>query len=382
MAGSVSFVLGTMWPWAQPTSSNPSFQPSPAAYPHQHVHHVTPSAPLHQVSPQGVTPPSAYVGYQSTAAHFAASPTPGGTGTAELSHSHPGIGYGIPGMVSTLSIPSPWNQEGLSHATNVISPHSTDPHSIPPAAVPTYSPHTHEELPAPSLSHLGGTTVSPSSYVGAPPPTAPTPDTPSPTLQQSGAPPPVIQDALVSPTPTYHPPQPHQVHTVTPQQQQPTSQQQPHTGTPAQPHSLTPAQPHTYGSTSPNLVGSAVPPQAQHIHSSSPFSVDYLLHGNPPPNVVESLGTSSNQGTLSDGPQGFVRSQSGYIPSGGHSEMRQDITTGGWSLQCTCMYCMLWLVQLGVVGSGMPVLCIRKGEIPLTGSRTHLRVPVAVFPTQ
>lgn len=337
---------GTMWPWTQPTSSNPSFHP-PAAFPHQHVHHVTPPAPLHQVSPPGANPPTAYVGYQPTGAHFAASASPGGTGTSELSHSHPGIGYGIPGMVSSLSMPSPWSQEALSHVTSVISPHSTDPHSISPAAVPTYhSPHAHEELQAPSLSHLGGTNVSPTSYVGAPPPNAPAPDTPSPTLQQSaGGVPPVVQDhsgvPLVSPNPAYPPPpQPHQVHTVTPQQLEqpvpPQQQQQAHTGTPPQPHSLTSPQHHTYGGgASPSPGGSAVPPQAQHIHSSSPFSVDYLLRGNPPPNVVESLGASANQGGLPDGghdPQGFVRSQSGYIASSGHDDMRQDITTGGWSL--------------------------------------------------
>jgi hypothetical protein len=350
-----------MWPWGQPTSSNPSFQP-PAAFPHQHVHHVTPTAPLHQVSPQGTNPPpTAYVGYQPAAAHFAIAASPGGTGTgtSELSHSHPGIGYGIPGMVSSLSMPNPWNQEGLSHVTNVISPHSTDPHSISPVAVPTYhSPHAPEELQAPSLSYLGGTNVSPTSYVGAPPPpNAPTPDTPSPTLQQSaGVVPPVVQDPsgvqLVSPnSATYHPPpppQPHQVHAVTPQQlEQPVpqqQQQQAHTGTPSQPHTLTtPPHHHTFGagggggggaSSSPG--GSAVPPQPQHIHSSSPFSVDYLLRGNPPPtNAVESLGASVSQGGLSDGghdPQGFVRSQSGYIAGGGHGEMRQDITTGGWGL--------------------------------------------------
>ena len=349
-----------MWPWAQPSTSNPSFQP-PATFPHQHVHHVTPSAPLHQVSPQGANPPAAYVGYQppTAAAHFAAaaSASPGGTGTSELSHSHPGIGYGIPGMVSSLSMPNPWNQDGLSHATYVISPHSTDPHSISPAAVtvPTYhSPHTPEELQAPSLSHLGGTNVSPTSYVGsAPPPNAPAPGTPSPTIQQSGGvvpPPAVVQDPsgvpLVSPNPAaYPPPQPHQVHTVTPQQleqpHQQQQQQQAHTGTPPQPHTLTttPPQHHTYGggggvsTTSPG--GSAVAPQPQHIHSSSPFSVDYLLRGNPPPNVVESLGASASQGGLPDGghdPQRFVRSQSGYIAGTGHGEVRQDITTGGWSL--------------------------------------------------
>ena len=364
------YIIGTMWPWAQPTSSNPSFQP-PAAFPHQHVHHVTPTAPLHQVSPQGANPPpTAYVGYQPpAAAHFAVS---GGTGgTSELSHSHTGIGYGIPGMVSSLSMPNPWNQEGLSHAaTNVISPHSTDPHSISPVAVPTYhSPHAPEELQAPSLSHLGGTNVSPTSYVGAPPPppNAPAPDTPSPTtLQQSAGvvPPPVVQDPsgvpLVSPNPATYPPpppQPHQVHTVTPQQleqpvppqQQPPPPSQGHTGTPSQPHPLTTPshQHHTYGgggaSSSP-VGGSAVPPQPQHIHSSSPFSVDYLLRGNPPPNVVESLGGSASQGGLPDGghdPQGFVRSQSGY---GGHGEMRQDITTGGWSLvvQWDLLLCLLW----------------------------------------
>lgn len=338
-----------MWPWAQPTSSNPSFQP-PTVFPHQHVHHVTPQAPLHQVSPQGANPPTAYVGYQPPAAHFAASASPGGAGTGELSHSHPGIGYGIPGMVSSLSMPNPWNQEGLTHVTSVVSPHSTDPHSISPAAVPTYhSPHAPEELQAPSLSHLGGTNVSPTSYVGAPPPNAPAPDTPSPTLQPSaGGVAPVVQDPsgvpLMSPNPAAYPhppppqpPQPHQVHTVTPQQLEqpvppPQQQQQPaHTGTPPQPHSHTPTRHHTFGggaSTSPG--GSAVPPQAQHIHSSSPFSVDYLLRGNPPPNVVESLGASGSQGGLPDGghdPQGFVRSQPGYIASGG-----QDITAGGWSL--------------------------------------------------
>ena len=338
-----------MWPWAQPTSSNPSFQP-PAAFPHQHVHHVTPPGPLHQVTPQGANPPSAYVGYQPSAL-FATSASTGGGG--ELSHSHPGIGYGISGMVSPLSLPNHWNQEGLSHVTNVISPHSTDPLAISPAAVASasgtsivpggnpvalgsyHSPHAHEELPAPSLSHLGGTSVSPTSYVGAPPNTGP--DTASPTLQQSGGAPPIVQDpgvALVSPNPAYPPPQPHQVHTAAPQQQPPQPQQQAHTGTPSQPHSLTPPQHHSYGGTSPSPGGSAVPPQAQHIHNSSPFSVDYLLHGNPPPNVVESLGASVNQGVLSDRghDQGYVRSQSGYIAGGGHGEMRQDIPTGGWSL--------------------------------------------------
>ena len=361
------YIIGTMWPWTQPTSSNPPFQP-PAAFPHQHVHHVTPTAPLHQVSPQGANPPpTAYVGYQPpAAAHFAVS---GGTGgTSELSHSHTGIGYGIPGMVSSLSMPNPWNQEGLSHAaaTNVISPHSTDPHSISPVAVPTYhSPHAPEELQAPSLSHLGGTNVSPTSYVGAPPrPNAPAPDTPSPTtLQQSAGvvPPPDPSSGvpLVSPNPATYPapplpppPQPHQVHTVTPQQlEQPQQQQQPPPPPPlSQGHPLTtpPHQHHTYvggggggggGASSSPAGGSAVPPQPpQHIHSSSPFSVDYLLRGNPPPNVVESLGGSASQGGLPDDPQGFVRSQSGY---GG-----QDITTGGWGLVAQWSWVCIFVLSM------------------------------------
>ena len=286
-----------MWPWDQSASSNQSFQP-PAAFQHQHVHHVTPPAPLHPVISQGANAPSPYVGYQPQ--HFttsvnAASGVTASTGGTELSHSHPGIGYGIPGM-SSLSVPSPWNQEQghLSHQTNVISPHSTDSHSIDGSigGVPGTSPvplayHSpHEELSA-GLSHLGGPRVSPTSYVTPPPNAA---DTPSPTIHQT----PPGQAAVLSPNPAFAPP------TAPPPSQ-------PLTGTPPHhSHSLTPPQPHSYPSSSPGAV-----PQAQHIHSSSPFSVDYLLRGDPPPNVVE---TGS------------------YVSGSGRNDMRQEIPTGGWSL--------------------------------------------------
>ena len=342
-----------MWPWGQPATSNQSFQP-PAAFPHQHIHHVTPLPAVHQVNPQGANAPPAFVGYQQP--HFVAA----SAGGSELSHSHPGIGYGIPGMVS-LPVPSPWSQEGgLSHATNVVSPHPTDPHLItaaaPPAGgggsgqpvVPGASPaaalsyHSpHEELPgAPaSLSHMG-TNVSPTAYV--PPPSSA--DTASPTLHQPPPPPPpsdqatVVQElvTLVSPNPAYPPPPPPQA-----------QQQQPHTGTPPHPHSLTPPQPHSFTTSSP-----ANAPSAQHIHSSSPFSVDYLLRGNPPPTVVEPGGMAD------DGhDQSYVRPPQSQldlqeensnpadiiVPGGafggehGHHhhtgfEMRQDIPTGGWSI--------------------------------------------------
>lgn len=330
-----------MWPWEQPATSSPSFQP-PTAFPHQHVHHVTPPAPLHPVNPQGASAPSPYAGYQpqhfpSSVSAAAVATSPGG-GELSHSHSHPGIGYGIPGMVS-LSVPSPWNQEGgLSHPTSVISPHSTDHHSLAtgpgtptaggagsvsgvpgtsPVALPFHSPH--DEMTA-NLSHLGAPSVSPTSYVGAPPPNPSGSSTP--TVHQVVVQPPSGQEpvTLVSPSFATAPP--------------PSQQPQQHTGTPPHhPHSLTSPQPHTYPTSSPG----AVPPQAQHIHSSSPFSVDYLLHGNPPPNVVDSLGGTSGQGGLSDGghdPSPYnMRSQSGSFTGGsGHTEMRQDIPTGGWSL--------------------------------------------------
>lgn len=313
-----------MWPWGQPATSNQSFQPS-AAFTHQHVHHVTPPAPLQQVTPQGGSTPTAYVGYQSS--HYTPSGASGGTG--ELSRSHAGIGYGIPGMVS-LSVPSPWNQEGLAHPTNV-SPHSADPHSIAgatgsgtgrsnivsPVGLSYHPVVPHEELPG-SLSHIGGPSVSPTSYV------APPTDTSSPTLHQPPpqAPSGQVQDqvTLVSPNSSSFAPPP--------------QQQQQHSTSPAhQPHSLTPPQHHSYTSSSPGVV----PPQAQHVHGSSPFSVDYLLHGNPPPNVVESLqGASSGQGGLADGGHDptYMRSQSGnFITGSGHSEMGQEIPAGGWSLE-------------------------------------------------
>lgn len=318
-----------MWPWSQPATSNQSFQPA-APFTHQHVHHVTPSASL---QPQGGGTPTAYVGYQSS--HFTPSGASGGTG--ELSRSHAGIGYGIPGMVS-LSVPSPWNQDGLAHPTNV-SPHSTDPHSIASAAAATggtgrssitspvglsYHPVVpHEELPG-SLSHLGGPSVSPTSYIA--PPANPT-DTSSPTLHQSQLQAPSGQPAVVQ----------EQVTLVSPNSASfapPPQQQQQHSTSPVhQPHSLTSPHHHSYTSSSPG----AVPPQAHHIHGSSPFSVDYLLHGNPPPNVVESLpGGSSGQGRLADGGPDptYMSSQSGnFITGSGHGEMGQEIPAGGWSIE-------------------------------------------------
>ena len=308
----LSLCSGTMWPWAQPSTSNPSFQP-PSAFPHQHVHHVTPSAPLHAVTPQppGGTVPSAYVGYQSP--HFAASASAASPGASELSHSHPGIGYGIPRM-SSLSVPGQWTQEGLSHSTSVISPSGGAPGSSP-VALSFRSPH--EEMSG-SLSHLGSASVSPTTYVT--PPTNPT-DTPSPTLHQapplSGPPTGVARDQvpLVSPNPATYA-------TPTPQQPQAISGTSPH-----QAHSLTPPQHHSYTSSSPGA--GAMPPQPQHIHSSSPFSVDYLLRGNPPPSLVESLGASSGQGRMVDDPTYGGTQTGGYITG---NKMGQEIPTGGWSL--------------------------------------------------
>ena len=316
-----------MWPWGQPATTNPSFQP-PSAFSHQHVHHVTPTAPIHQVTPQGGSAPSAFVGFQPPQFVPSASASTGG---GELSHSHAGIGYGIPGMVS-LPVPSPWSQEGLSHPTG------GDPHSLSagtadagnvgnvgvvPGASPvalSYHPRgSHEELSA-GLSHLGGPGVSPTSYV-APPPNpleTPSPTLHQPSLQPHSGQPSVVQD-LVSPNSAPFAPPP---------------QQQQHSTSPAHhPHSLTPPQHHSHGyaSSSPG----AVPPQAQHIHSSSPFSVDFLLRGNPPPNVVESLQVaSSGQGGLPEGGHDptYVRSQSGsFIAGSGHNEIGQEIPAGGWS---------------------------------------------------